>query len=160
MIDIFKKLFNENKPTEAKEISVESAPPPAPVVSTQPSAPPVPKKSVQRKKRTVARPKVEKTPKEYATEKREPYVSVIKVDLDPENIGAGSFELDWNEYFIAKLIKSGYKGTDDSQIVDQWFQDVCRNVVMETFEQYEANNPRPVSGVQKRDIGSGRTEIS
>jgi hypothetical protein len=160
MIDIFKKLFNENKPTEAKEISVESAPPPAPVVSTQPSAPPVQKKSVQRKKRTVARPKVEKTPKEYATEKREPYVSVIKVDLDPENIGAGSFELDWNEYFIAKLFKSGYKGTDDSQIVDQWFQDVCRNVVMETFEQYEANNPRPVSGVQKRDIGSGRTEIS
>ena len=82
------------------------------------------------------------------------------MDLDPNNIGNGAFELDWNEFFVAKLIRAGYKGNDDSQIVDQWFQDVCRNVVLETFEQYEANNPRPVSGVQKKDIGSGRTEIS
>jgi hypothetical protein len=113
------------------------------------------------KPKTNRKPKVKiKTAKDIATDRGEPYVAIINVDLDPSNIGNGAFELDWNQFFIAKLIRAGYKGNDDSQIVDQWFQDVCRNVVMETFEQYEANNPRPVSGVQKRDIGSGRTEIS
>ena len=80
--------------------------------------------------------------------------------MDPSNIGNGAFELDWNEFFIAKLIRAGYKGADDAQIVDQWFQDVCRNVVLETFEQFEANNPRPLSGVQRKDLGAGRTEVS
>jgi hypothetical protein len=146
MLDIIKKLLN-NQP------SVE------PVITEKPAEIKVePKKPVERKKKP--KPPVIKSQKDIATEKHEPYVNIIKVDLDPENIGAGSFELDWNEYFIAKLIRSGYKGADDSQIVDQWFQDVCRNVVLETFEQYEANNPRPVSGVQRKDIGSGRSEIS
>jgi hypothetical protein len=116
-----------------------------------------PKRAVKRKSSSQ---KPKKTEKEIATEKREPYVNILSVELDPENIGNGAFELDWNEYFIAKLIRSGYKGSDDAQIVDQWFQDVCRNVVLETFEQYEANNPRPFSGVQKKDIGAGRTEVS
>lgn len=102
---------------------------------------------------------IEKTPKELATEKGEPWVDIVSVDLDPENIGQGAFELDWNEFFVAKLIRSGYKGKDDQQIVDQWFQNVCRNVVLETFEQYEANNPRPASGVQRNDLGGGRSEI-
>lgn len=101
-----------------------------------------------------------KTPKQLATEKGEPWVNIVSVELDPDNIGNGAFELDWNEFFIAKLIRAGYKGKDDQQIVDQWFQDVCRNVVLETFEQYEANNPRPPSGVQRKDIGDGRSEVS
>lgn len=101
-----------------------------------------------------------KDPKADATKKGEPYVSIIKVELDPENIGQGAFELDWNEQFITKLLRAGYKGKDDAQLVDQWFQDVCRNVVMETYEQYEANNPRPLTGIQKKDLGNGRTEVS
>jgi hypothetical protein len=101
-----------------------------------------------------------KDPKADATKKGEPYVSIIKVELDPENIGQGAFELDWNEQFITKLLRAGYKGKDDAQIVDQWFQDVCRNVVMETYEQYEANNPRPSNGVKRRDLGNGLSEVS
>jgi len=146
MLDIIKKLLNNQSSVE-------------PVITEKPTEIKIePKKPVERKKKP--KPSVIKSQKDIATEKHEPYVNIIKVDLDPENIGAGSFELDWNEYFIAKLIRSGYKGADDSQIVDQWFQDVCRNVVLETFEQYDANNPRPVTGVQKKDIGAGRTEIS
>lgn len=105
-----------------------------------------------------AKPK--KTAKQLATEKGEPWVNILSVELDPENIGQGAFELDWNEFFVAKLVRAGYKGRDDQQIVDQWFQDVCRNVVLETYEQIEANNPRPPSGVQRRDLGDGRTEVS
>ena len=99
-------------------------------------------------------------PKTEATKKGEPWVNIISVELDPENIGNGAFELDWNEFFIAKLIRSGYAGKTDADIVDRWFQDVCRNVVLETFEQYEANNPRPTSGIQRKDLGDGRTEVS
>ena len=117
------------------------------------------------KKKPAPAPKAEpkakkKTAKEIATENKEPYVDIVSVELDPENIGQGSFEIDWNDYFVAKLVRSGYKGKDDEQIVDQWFQDVCRHVVLETYEQYDANNPRPVNTVQKKDIGGGRTEVS
>jgi hypothetical protein len=107
----------------------------------------------------VAKPQA-KSAKDLATEKGEPWVNIESVELDPENIGNGAFELDWNEFFVAKLVRAGYKGRDDQQIVDQWFQDVCRNVVLETFEQYDANNPRPVNGVQRKDLGNGRTEVS
>ena len=130
----------------------KNTPEPAPVIEEKPKTP---KKPRQPKPAVV-----KKTDKELATERGEPWVSILKVDLDPENIGTGSFELDWNDFFVAKLIRSGYKGKDDAQIVDQWFQDVCRNVVLETFEQYEANNPRPISGVRRRDIGDGRSEVS
>jgi len=106
-----------------------------------------------------------KSPKELATEKGEPWVSVISVELDPDNIGNGAFELDWNDKFVTNLVRAGYQskpGEEDSAIVDRWFQDVCRNVVMENFEQWEANQPydaRP-RVIDKRDLGDGRTEAS
>jgi hypothetical protein len=139
---IFNKLFNKEQPLYKEETKL-STPEPAPKA-------PRAKKTTQPKK----------TPKQIATEKGEPYVNIISVELDPENIGNGAFELDWNDFFVAKLVRTGYKGKDDAQIVDQWFQDVCRNVVMETFEQYEANNPRPVTGVRRKDLGDGRSEVS
>ena len=154
MLNIIKNLLSQKQPEqEVQQVSNYE-----PVV--EPVSEPVKEKKKRVKQPTESKPIVKKTAKEIATEKGEPYVSIVNVDLDPNNIGNGAFELDWNEFFVAKLIRAGYKGNDDSQIVDQWFQDVCRNVVLETFEQYEANNPRPVSGVQKKDIGSGRTEIS
>ena len=106
-----------------------------------------------------------KSPKDLATERGEPWVSVISVELDPDNIGNGAFELDWNDKFVTNLVRAGYQskpGEEDSAIVDRWFQDVCRNVVMENFEQWEANQPydaRP-RVIDKRDLGDGRTEVS
>jgi hypothetical protein len=100
-------------------------------------------------------------PKAVATRKKEPYVAVIGVELDDTNPGNGAFELDWNEYFVAKLVRAGYTGNDDAQIVDRWFQDICRNVVMENFEQWEANQPREDRlTLQRKDLGNGRTEVS
>jgi arginyl-tRNA synthetase len=100
-----------------------------------------------------------KTAKEIATEKGEPYIAILNVELDSENIGAGAFELDWNDKFLAQLVRSGYQvrpNEPENEIVDRWFQDVCRNVVLETYEQLEANNPRTVV---RKDIGNGRAEI-
>jgi len=121
---------------------------------------PEPEPAKPPKEPKVKAPKVEKTAKEIATERGEPWVDCVTIDLDPENIGAGAFELDWNEFFIAKLVRGGYQGKDDAQIVDRWFQDVCRNVVLETFEQYEANNPRPLNSIQRKNLGDGLTEVS
>ena len=110
----------------------------------------------------VAKKKTPKSEKELATERGDPYVAILGMDVDPENIHAGSFELDWNEKFVANLIRAGYVGKTDSDIVDQWFQNVCRHVVMETWEQEQAMNPEPGSQrfTRSRDLGNGRTEVS
>lgn len=103
--------------------------------------------------------KTPKSAKEMATERDEPYVAVISMDVDPTNINTGAFELDWNEKFIANLLRAGYQGRTDSDLVDQWFQNVCRNVVMETYEQDQAMD-NASRYTQSRDIGDGRREVS
>jgi hypothetical protein len=103
-----------------------------------------------------------KSPKELATRRGEPYVEILSVELDPDNIGNGAFEIDWNDIFLAKLVKAGYQGKTDSDIIDNWFKTICRNIVMEEYEQWEANQPledRP-RVVERRDLGNGRTEVS
>lgn len=107
----------------------------------------------------------QKSAKDIATEKAEPYISVVQVELDPDDVGNGSFELDWNEIFVARLVKAGFmqrKDDTDADIVDRWFQSICRNVINENYEQWEANQPvdaRP-RRVDRNDLGNGRTEIS
>jgi len=115
----------------------------------------------------VVKPKAEptKTVKEIATEAGEPYVAILSVELDPDNIGNGAFELDWNDKFIANLVRSGYQSKpneEESVIVDRWFQTVCKNIAMETFEQWETNQPvdaRP-RVIDRRNLGDGRSEAS
>jgi hypothetical protein len=102
-----------------------------------------------------------KSAKELATERGEPYVNVISVELDPENIGSGAFELDWNDKFLANLVRAGYQkqpNEPEHVIVDRWFQDVCRNVVLETYEQEQADPD--LRRVSRKNLGDGRTEIS
>jgi hypothetical protein len=106
-----------------------------------------------------------KSEKEIATEKGEPYVAILSVELDPENIGNGAFELDWNDKFITNLVRAGYQykaGEPENEIVDRWFADVCKNVIAENYEQWEANQPleaRP-RVIDRRDLGNGKTEVS
>jgi hypothetical protein len=54
------------------------------------------------------------------------------------------------------------KDDTDAEIVDRWFQSICRNILNENFEQWEVNQPvdaRP-RRVDRNDIGNGRTEVS
>ena len=107
--------------------------------------------------------KVEKTDKELATEKGEPYVQILSMEIDPDNMQSGAFELDWNDKFVANLVRAGYQKDSkdtDSDIVDRWFTAVCRNIVLETFEQYEAMTPERDRVVKSRNIGDGRSEVS
>ena len=108
---------------------------------------------------TVPKPKSpKKTEKELATERGEPYVAILSMEVDPENLHQGAFDLDWNDKFVSNLVRAGYQGKTDSDIVDLWFQNVCRHVVMETWEQEQAMNPQRFT--RERDIGNGRKEIS
>jgi len=106
-----------------------------------------------------------KSEKEIATERGEPYVAILSVELDPENIGNGAFELDWNEKFIVNLVKAGYQykaNEAEDVIVDRWFAEVCKNVIAENYEQWEANQPvdaRP-RNIDRLDLGNGKTSVS
>ena len=103
----------------------------------------------------------EKTAKELATERGEPYFNVVSMEIDPNNIHAGAFEFDWNEKMISDLVRHGYmmkKDDSDADIVDRWFQNVCRNVVLETWEQDQAMNGNRI--IRSKDIGDGRSEVS
>lgn len=129
------------------------------------SEPPLPKVKKERKPR---QKKVtnqnELTAKDKATQAGEPYVNILSMELNPSNIHEGAFELDWNSIFITQLVKAGYmkkKEDTDQDIVDRWFQDVCRNVALEVYEQVQADpTNRDIRYVQQRDLGNGRTEVS
>ena len=105
--------------------------------------------------------KKKKSPKDIATERGEPYIDIVSMDVDPTSLEQGSFTLDWNDKFVSNLIRAGYQmdpNDTDADIVDRWFTNVCRNVVMETWEQEQAMNPART--IKSRDLGDGRSEIS
>jgi hypothetical protein len=81
------------------------------------------------------------------------------MDIDPDDLSSGSIELDWNEIFLAKLIRKGYSGKNDRAIIDQWFQTICANVVAQNYEN-EMADPEKRRIVQRTQVGKDRTEIS
>ena len=74
-----------------------------------------------------------KDPKEYATRRKEPWVNVLDVKVNQDNVRNGFFELDWNKYFILQLIEAGYGVENDpeEEIVDRWFRDIVYNMLGE-----------------------------
>ena len=119
------------------------------------------KKKPEAKVVDLPKPK-KKTEKELANERGEPYVNIVSMEIDPNNLHQGAFELDWNDKFVSNLVRAGYqmKADDtDSDIVDRWFQNVCRHVVMETWEQEEAMRNSGIY-VRTTDLGNGRKEVS
>lgn len=69
--------------------------------------------------------------KKIAELKEEPWVNVNKMGINPENAKAGFIELDWNDHFVAMLHDNGYTGTNDEDVVNKWFNDVCRTVLLQ-----------------------------
>ena len=130
---------------------------PEPIVQPAPKEK-KPRKPKAKKEETVL------TEKQKATAAGEPYVAITKVEVNPENINDGAFDLDFNDKFVLNLIKAGYKQREDDTdivIVDRWFQTVCRNVALELYEQQVADpENRDLRIVRTKDLGGGRTEVS
>jgi hypothetical protein len=94
--------------------------------------------------------------KVLATEQGIPYIDFLDVAMDPDNEASlGAIEMDWNVHFIEMLQRHGYVGVSDEDAVDQWFRDVCKSVVLETYENEDQSGH-----VTREEVGDGRTEYS
>lgn len=103
--------------------------------------------------------------KDAATQRGQPYVSVVSLDIDSVDPHNGSFTLDYNDKFVLNLVRAGYKMRDDDtdeRIVDRWFQTICRNIALEVYEQEQADpsNRDDTNWVRRKNIGNGRAEVS
>jgi hypothetical protein len=97
------------------------------------------------------------SPKEIATEKKEPWIQVLETHVNKDNVRNGFFELDWNEYFVLQLRNNGYTGETDEVIVDAWFSELCRHV---GNDEGVDMNRRGSGYVNKALREDGRTEVS
>ena len=99
-----------------------------------------------------------KDPKAYATKKKEPWVNVLDMQVNEENIRNGFFELDWNDYFIQELIENGYGTEADPQeeIVDRWFKDIVYNMLQEEG----MDTDRGAGYINVVPISNGKSEVS
>jgi len=97
------------------------------------------------------------SPKDLATQNKEPWVCVLNTHVNKENIRNGFFELDWNEYFVLQLRSAGYRGESDEEIVNQWFTELCRNVAAE--EGIDMSR-RGTGYINVNNLGNGRSEVS
>lgn len=95
------------------------------------------------------------TPKEKATKKGEPWFTIVDIEIDNDNPRNGAFELDWNEPFIQMLRGHGLTGDTDEEVVDQWFQDLCRQIAMETYDDDVLSSN---VNIQMKDIEGGKRE--
>lgn len=96
-------------------------------------------------------------PKERATAKKEPYIAVLETHVNDQNPRNGFFELDWNEYFIVQLKSAGYYGESDEEIVDRWFQELCRGI---GSEEGISMDRRGSGYINVNKLGNGKSEIS
>ena len=97
------------------------------------------------------------TPKERATAKGEPWVAVLDTHVNKDNIRNGFFELDWNEQFVLQLKQAGYgfDGDPDEEIVDRWFRDLARNMLVD-----EGLDPNRGAGfIDVTKLGNGKAEV-
>ena len=97
-----------------------------------------------------------KTAKDLANNKGEPWVGVLDTKVNIENPRNGFFELDWNDHFIAILKVHGYQGSNDEEIVDAWFKDLCKNILADEGLD-ESRNSGYINVVQ---LTSDKSEVS
>ena len=97
-------------------------------------------------------------PKAYATKKKEPWVNVLDVKVNQDNVRNGFFELDWTEYVIEQLLESGYgeEGDPEEEVVDRWFRDIVYNMLSE--EGMDTN--RNAGYINVVPISKGKSEVS
>ena len=100
----------------------------------------------------------QRDPKEYHTRRKEPWVNVIDVKVNEENVRNGFFELDWNKYFIAQLVQAGYGVDNDpeEEIVDRWFRDIVYNMLDEGGQ----DTNRGAGYINVVPIAKGKSEVS
>lgn len=78
--------------------------------------------------------------KEAATLRKEPWIGIINDGFDlQQGLNGVFFEFDWNSFWIDYLTLNGYTGRTEEEIVEKWFQDVCRSTAAESIADEEEN---------------------
>ncbi len=106
---------------------------------------------VKKTTKSTAKKKVTKTTKKS----EEPWVKVLNMNVSPDNPRNGFFELDWNDEFVNNLKQHGYLGQSDEEIVDRWFQTLCRTIGNEQGVDVTGSG---YVQINRRD--DGKTEVS
>ena len=119
------------------------------------------------KKEKVAEESVEPTTEEQrravlekekveATAAGEAWVAVLDMQINPENIKNGFFELDRNNEFIEQLMDAGYNGESQEQMVDAWF----RTIVTQMLGEEGLETAREMGYINVVPISKGKSEVS
>ena len=97
------------------------------------------------------------TLKERATARGEAWVAVLDTHVNKDNIRNGFFELDWNAEFVLQLKQAGYgfDGDPEEEIVDRWFQSLCKTIGNE-----QGVDITGAGYVQINRRNDGKTEVS
>jgi hypothetical protein len=100
-----------------------------------------------------------RTPKQRATAKGEPWVSVLETHVAKDNLRNGFLELDWNDEFVLQLKQQGYgfDGDPDEEIVDRWFRTLCRDIA---GEEGVDMTERGAGYINVKKIAEGKSEVS
>jgi hypothetical protein len=90
--------------------------------------------------------------KRVAEIKKEPWVNVIGMGVDPENVTQGFFELDWNDEFVKMLQDAGIQGTSDEDIVNKWFNGVCKTVLLQEGADLDYGLQQNTQPIERTDV--------
>lgn len=103
--------------------------------------------------------------KEKANLEKKPWVGIKNSNFDPsKGLSGFEIELDWNEYFIKFLTDNNYKGLNDQQIVEEWFNDLCKSSILEEglLEYYSgiSMDENKLNKIKRRRLDDGNSEYS
>ena len=106
-------------------------------------------------KKTVVKKKDTKATTSTKSKSEKPWVKVLNMNVNPDNPKNGFFELDWNKEFVNNLQQHGYQGETEEQIVDKWFQTLCKTIGNEQGIETAGSGY-----VQINRRNDGKTEVS
>lgn len=91
----------------------------------------------------------------------EPWFTILHAEYGMNSDGRHNFafELDWNDAFVNELRSAGWDGTNDNNIVDQWFSMVCKQVFSDSPEEFEVL-PFGSPKIFKNKLDNNRSEYS
>lgn len=103
--------------------------------------------------------------KALATAHDDPYFRVLSGDFVTGKNGDGqmTFELDWNTRFAEQLSANGWPGYSEDQIVNNWFEDVCRQMVTDDVEEEEGGHDfiqQAGRRIKRQNLGGDHTSVS
>ena len=107
------------------------------------------------KVKKTAKTTIKKKNKKGSKKSEEPWVKVLDMKVNPDNPRSGFFELDWNNEFVNNLKQHGYLGKSDEEIVDRWFQTLCKTIGNEQGVDVTGSG---YVQINRRD--DGKTEVS